>query len=163
MMKLCERGGSFGSLEEFHRLMVELPPWAEGLPLAAKVWTRPRYAKATIVADKPSVLPLEPISATTPIGILPPELEIDTKTEVDVVEIKAGIDDGDEDPELTEALATVPLADLVTEPLTSGMLCCPFHDDSTPSCRIYPDGYYCFGCGARGNQLDWLMAAEGMD
>jgi Toprim domain/DNA polymerase family A/CHC2 zinc finger len=160
---VCEVPEGFGNLEEFHRLMVELPPWAGGLPLAAKVWTRPRYAKTTIVADKPSVLPLEPISATTPIAILPPELEIDTKTEVDAVEIKAGIDDGDEDPELTEALATVPLTELVTESLTSGMLCCPFHDDSTPSCRIYDDHYYCFGCGARGSQLDWLMAAEGMD
>ena len=169
---VCEVPEGFGNLEEFHRLMVELPAWAEGLPLAAKVWTRPRYAKATIVADNPSVLPLEPISATTPINILPPELE--TETHIPAPEFgtnaaaidAAAIDsntDGDEDPELTEALETVPLADLVAEPLTSGMLCCPFHDDSTPSCRVYPDGYYCFGCGARGNQLDWLMAAEGMD
>ena len=169
---VCEVPEGFGNLEEFHRLMVELPAWAEGLPLAAKVWTRPRYAKATIMADKPSALPLEPISATTPINILPPELE--TETHIPAPEFgtnaaaidAAAIDsntDGDEDPELTEALATVPLADLVTEPLTSGMLCCPFHDDSTPSCRVYPDGYHCFGCGARGNQLDWLMAAEGMD
>jgi hypothetical protein len=96
---VCEVPEGFGNLEEFHRLMVELPPWAEGLPLAAKGWTRPRYAKATIVADKPSVLPLKPISATPPISILPPESEIDTKAEVDVhtVEIKVGIDDGDED------------------------------------------------------------------
>src|SRR6516225_255030 len=96
---VCEVPEGFGNLEEFHHLMVELPAWAEGLPLAAKVWTRPRYAKATIVADKPSALPLEPISATPPISILPPESEIDTKAEVDVhtVEIKVGIDDGDED------------------------------------------------------------------
>jgi hypothetical protein len=57
----------------------------------------------------------------------------------------------------------VPLADLVTEPLTNGMVCCPFHSDRTPSCRIYDDHFYCFGCGARGNQIDWLTKVEGLD
>src|SRR5262249_53667804 len=169
---VCERRGACGSPGDFRRLRGELPAGAEGFPLAEKVWTGTRSANATIVSNNPSVLPLEPISTTTPINILPPELE--TETHIPAPEFgtnaaaidAAAIDsntDGDEDPELTEALETVPLADLVTEPLTSGMLCRPFHDDSTPSCRVYPDGYYCFGCGARGNQLDWLMAAEGMD
>jgi len=30
-------------------------------------------------------------------------------------------------------------------------ICCPFHDDSTPSCALYSDGHYhCFGCDAHG-------------
>lgn len=29
----------------------------------------------------------------------------------------------------------------------SGMACCPFHDDKTPSMKIYSDHFYCFGCG----------------
>lgn len=33
---------------------------------------------------------------------------------------------------------------------------CPFHDDNTPSCCIYPDGWKCFGCGAYGDALDFL-------
>jgi Toprim domain/CHC2 zinc finger len=29
---------------------------------------------------------------------------------------------------------------------------CPFHDDRTPSCHLYPDGHYhCFGCKAHGS------------
>ena len=36
----------FGSADEFARLMVELPPWAAGLPLVAKGSRRQRYAKA---------------------------------------------------------------------------------------------------------------------
>lgn len=36
---------------------------------------------------------------------------------------------------------------------------CPFHEERTPSCVLYPDNsYYCFGCGANGqNSVDFLM------
>jgi hypothetical protein len=41
---------------------------------------------------------------------------------------------------------------------------CPFHDDrATPSLTVYADGYICFGCGARGNALDLVMALEHVD
>ena len=40
------------------------------------------------------------------------------------------------------------------------MMCCPFHADSTPSMKIYHDHYHCFGCGAHGGRIDWLMAVE---
>lgn len=33
----------------------------------------------------------------------------------------------------------------------SGMACCPFHDDKTPSLKIYPDHFYCFGCSESGD------------
>ena len=33
----------------------------------------------------------------------------------------------------------------------SGMACCPFHEDNTPSMKIYDDHFYCFGCGATGD------------
>jgi hypothetical protein len=42
------------------------------------------------------------------------------------------------------------------------MIACPFHEDWEPSCRIYDDHFYCYGCGVGGNHLDWLMRAEGM-
>ena len=31
------------------------------------------------------------------------------------------------------------------------MACCPFHNDNTPSLKIYPDHFYCFGCGESGD------------
>lgn len=35
---------------------------------------------------------------------------------------------------------------------------CPFHEDSSPSFAIYRDNWYhCFGCGAHGNFLNFLM------
>lgn len=33
----------------------------------------------------------------------------------------------------------------------SGMARCPFHDDRTPSLKVYDDHFYCFGCGAMGD------------
>jgi hypothetical protein len=67
----------------------------------------------------------------------------------------------DEDDEHDRA-AEIPLADLIGEPLTNGKICCPFHDDHTPSLVIYPDHYHCFVCGAHGGPIDWLMQVEGM-
>jgi len=34
---------------------------------------------------------------------------------------------------------------------------CPFHPDHNPSLAVYPDHFYCFGCGAHGDVIDWVM------
>lgn len=40
--------------------------------------------------------------------------------------------------------------------------CCPFHKEKTPSFTVSPDKqfYYCFGCGATGNAIGFLMDYE---
>jgi len=41
---------------------------------------------------------------------------------------------------------------------------CPFHDERTPSFGLIPpeeDRYYCFGCGASGDAIDWMQQQEG--
>ena len=35
----------------------------------------------------------------------------------------------------------------------SGMICCPFHADCTPSMKLNEDYFYCFGCGASGDVI----------
>ena len=43
-------------------------------------------------------------------------------------------------------------------------VCCPFHDDKTPSCVISPKSnlFNCFGCGAGGSVIDWVMKTQGV-
>lgn len=40
--------------------------------------------------------------------------------------------------------------------------CCPFHKDKTPSFSVVPDKgmYYCFGCGAGGDAIDFVSSYE---
>jgi DNA polymerase len=146
---VAEIAGGFGSTDEFLRLMTELPPWAAGLPIAAKVWTRQRYAKtgetaqpvanghaAAAPAADAIVIPTEPAIAPTEPAIVPP---------------------ADERP-----WRNIPLADLIGEPLVNGKVCCPFHHDEEPSCHVYGNGFHCFGCGAHGDHIDWLRDVEGL-
>lgn len=43
--------------------------------------------------------------------------------------------------------------------------CCPFHDEKTPSFTVSQDKqfFYCFGCGASGNAVGFLMDYERLD
>lgn len=42
--------------------------------------------------------------------------------------------------------------------------CCPFHADRSPSFTIFAGGerFYCFGCGASGDVLDFVQRAHGV-
>lgn len=42
---------------------------------------------------------------------------------------------------------------------------CPFHNENTPSFSVSPDKqlFYCFGCGAAGNVIGFVMKIDGID
>ena len=42
---------------------------------------------------------------------------------------------------------------------------CPFHSEKTPSCTVYTDNgsFYCFGCGAGGDVITFVMKIENLD
>lgn len=46
--------------------------------------------------------------------------------------------------------------------------CCPFHEERTPSFTVFPgrDGvwrYHCFGCGAKGDVIDFVKEIKGVE
>lgn len=68
-------------------------------------------------------------------------------------------------------LLSIPAAEyahvlLAAEPNREGKILCPFHEDSTPSLQLYPDGgFYCFGSGCRrgGSIFDFAAHLWGID
>ncbi|MFC7542663.1 CHC2 zinc finger domain-containing protein [Siccirubricoccus deserti] len=68
---------------------------------------------------------------------------------------------------LEELRARTPLPGLIgrkTRLIRNGRqwkACCPFHNEKTPSFYVYDDHFHCFGCGAHGDAITFLMRAEG--
>jgi DNA polymerase len=144
--------------EDFARRLLEPPDWAAGLPIAAKIRSGKRYAKSSSPrAPTPAALP-QPQASVSEVAEIPAEANERTS------KLPIG-SDSDHNPENDEEEETeVSLPDLIGEPLIDGKILCPFHDDHTPSLRIYPDHYHCYAgtCGAHGTAVDWLMKIEGM-
>lgn len=44
----------------------------------------------------------------------------------------------------------------------NGMARCPFHDDRHPSMKLNRDYFYCFGCGATGDVIDFVARLFGL-
>ena len=42
------------------------------------------------------------------------------------------------------------------------MVCCPFHNDRTPSMKLNEDYFYCFGCGAHGDVINLAARLFGL-
>ena len=69
-----------------------------------------------------------------------------------------------------ELLGRVDIVDVIESyvPLkragTNLVACCPFHSEKTPSFTVSPTKqfYHCFGCGAHGSAIGFLMEYSGM-
>lgn len=50
------------------------------------------------------------------------------------------------------------------QPNRSGFVCCFLHNERTPSMKVYKGsgGYHCFGCGAHGSIVDFVMQYFGL-
>ena len=44
----------------------------------------------------------------------------------------------------------------------NGMTCCPFHEDRHPSLKLNEDYFFCFGCGASGDVIDFTARLFGI-
>lgn len=71
---------------------------------------------------------------------------------------------------IDELLAKIDIVDIVDEcvPLKKGganyMACCPFHKEKSPSFSVSPSKqfYHCFGCGAHGSAIGFIMEYQGL-
>ena len=50
-------------------------------------------------------------------------------------------------------------------PNRAGFVCCFLHNERTPSMKVYKGngGYHCFGCGAHGSIIDFVMQYFGLN
>ncbi len=68
-------------------------------------------------------------------------------------------------PFIDELIARTDIVELISESISlkkagqNYSACCPFHQEKTPSFQVNRDKqfYYCFGCGASGNALSFLV------
>lgn len=44
-----------------------------------------------------------------------------------------------------------------------GMCICPFHEERTPSAKIYPENLHCFGCGTHVDVIGFTQKMFGLD
>lgn len=72
---------------------------------------------------------------------------------------------------IDELLARVDITDIVASRLTlkktgqNYTALCPFHNEKSPSFSVNPakQFYYCFGCGAGGNAISFVMENDHLD
>jgi DNA polymerase len=149
-----------GRAGEFKQLLLQLPEWAAGLPFAAKVKVGRRYGKVEGPAPEPAPPPPKAAPRPRQKGA---QKAGPGKVPNPNPNRKAHGAAASAPGNARDAPTVVPLADLIGEPLDAhGNIHCPFHDDAQPSLHVYDDHYYCFGCGAHGDQINWLMQVEGL-
>lgn len=65
-------------------------------------------------------------------------------------------------PRIKECFTIRDVIDRYGLPVKRGFICCPFHSERTPSLKLYQNNtWYCFGCGAHGDVIDFVSKMEG--
>lgn len=44
----------------------------------------------------------------------------------------------------------------------TNFICCPFHNEKTPSMKIYEQDFHCFGCGEHGDTISFVQKLFGL-
>ena len=61
-----------------------------------------------------------------------------------------------------ESVTMKQVAELYGIDTRRGMINCPFHNDKTPSMKLYDNHFYCFGCGAHGDAVSFAAQITGL-
>jgi DNA polymerase bacteriophage-type len=151
------------SEQEVLALLLEPPPWAAGLPLGGKVRSGTTYLEAPATAEPPQP-ETETEIVEAAVDAFVADIELTPEEYQDPADFAKAIEKNAEQDFLASLGETIaPLTDLVSLPMTSSnMVCCPFHEEIEPSCKIYPDHFHCFACKEHGDRIAWLTRVEGM-
>lgn len=65
---------------------------------------------------------------------------------------------------IKEIITMEQIADRYGFEVKRGMMVCPFHNEKTPSLKVYPGsrGWYCFGCNEGGSVIDFESKLSGL-
>ena len=63
---------------------------------------------------------------------------------------------------IRDSVTMTQVAELYGIDTRRSMINCIFHDDKTPSMKLYDDHYYCFGCGAYGDAASFAAQVTGL-
>ena len=63
-------------------------------------------------------------------------------------------------PEMIERARDFPISELIE--LKRGMARCPFHPDKTPSFSVKNNRFRCFGCGTKGDSIQFVMNQDNL-
>ncbi|MBE0427884.1 MAG: hypothetical protein IBX72_14720 [Nitrospirae bacterium] len=61
---------------------------------------------------------------------------------------------------MIEQAREYPIENLIN--VRRNMAVCPFHNDKQPSLSIKHNRFYCFGCHAKGDVIEFLMRRDGL-
>ena len=119
---VCEVPATADDRDKFLALLTELPDWAAGLPLAAKVWRGQRYAKTTAPQAANTAAPPQQVNGVhSHAAAAPASIVVAAEAETEAQE------------------ASVPLAELIGEPLTSTAISTArFTPTARPACTSIP-------------------------
>jgi DNA polymerase I-like protein with 3'-5' exonuclease and polymerase domains len=153
-------GRSWGDAK--HAWDISLPRPSTARSTAPRRAEKPPAAKPAIVRAAASPLQMKPTIApvATPAIVLPANGPATVLPAI-ALPVKPALLPAAPPP---DADMGIDLADLIDQPVPHDRkICCPFHNERTPSMYIYPDHFHCFGCGAHGDHVEWLVRVEGLE
>ena len=142
------------SEQEVLALLLEPPAWATGLPLGGKVHAGQLYLEAPETAEPPPPRDRRRRSSSAR------SMCFVAATRAPIPGDRAQRRRGLPRQPGRHARAADRLRVAADGLRRAGLVPVPRRPE--PICKIYPDHFYCYGCGERGDRIDWLTRVEGM-
>lgn len=133
---------------EWPKVLKQVEGMIENVPLAERREMRRAYLQEKIQEIKPRYLESQDVNLRKELSGL-------------LFELKVYFDEIDSLSKETIAKARAyPIASLIKH--RQFMALCPFHNEKSPSMNIRNNFYFCHGCGAQGDVIDFVMKRDNL-